>query len=402
MGFLDVLVVALIPVLEVLVVTGIGLSLALHRINLLGPTARHNLNNLVFYVLSPALVVSQLGETITFSSLVSLWFMPVNILLTFIIGSVFAWILIKITKTPPQFQGLVIGCCSAGNLGNLLLIVVPAVCEESNSPFGDSTICSTYGEAYASLSMAVGTVYIWTYVYFIMRIYADKSVAATNNHTNETQTFLESCTESLLLPSTENSSSNALSRTASEGKLSYLGRAFQRIKNFAEKINLKMVFAPSTIAAIIGFIIGTVSPIRKLIIGDSAPLRVLENSASLLGEATVPSMTLMVGANLYKGLTTSGVNTWVIVGIIGVRYILMPLLGLGVVKAAYHFGMVGSDSLYQFVLMLQYALPPAMAVGIIAQLFEAGESECSVIMLWTYVVAAFALTLWCTLYMWFI
>ena len=83
------------------------------------------------------------------------WFMPVNILLTFIIGSVLAWILIKITRTPPHLQGLVIGCCSAGNLGNLLLIIVPAVCNESNSPFGDSTVCSSYGMAYASLSMAV-------------------------------------------------------------------------------------------------------------------------------------------------------------------------------------------------------------------------------------------------------
>lgn len=140
---------------------------------------------LVFYLFGPALVVSQLGETITFQSLSTLWviqfapiftlkailkltlgtkkllwrwcrwFMPVNILLTFIIGSILAWILIKITKTPPHLQGLVIGCCSAGNLGNLLLIIVPAVSMESNSPFGDSTICSTNGTTYASLSMAV-------------------------------------------------------------------------------------------------------------------------------------------------------------------------------------------------------------------------------------------------------
>lgn len=41
----------------------------------------------------------------------------------------------------------------------------------------------------------------------------------------------------------------------------------------------------------------------------------------------------------------------------------MPLLGIGVVKAAQHLGLVGTDALYQFVLMLQYALPPAMAVG---------------------------------------
>lgn len=45
-----------------------------------------------------------------------------------------------------------------GNLGNLLLIIVPAVCDETNSPFGDSSTCSTYGEAYASLSMAVWSI----------------------------------------------------------------------------------------------------------------------------------------------------------------------------------------------------------------------------------------------------
>jgi hypothetical protein len=42
----------------------------------------------------------------------------------------------------------------------LLLIIVPAVCNESNSPFGDSTVCSSYGMAYASLSMAVRFIFI--------------------------------------------------------------------------------------------------------------------------------------------------------------------------------------------------------------------------------------------------
>ncbi|KDP24917.1 hypothetical protein JCGZ_24295 [Jatropha curcas] len=245
--------------------------------------------------------------------------------------------------------------------------------------------------------MAVGAVYIWTYVYFIMRIYAEKNTE-TNDET-EAQTFPESCTESLL-HSKDHSDEDEVPITTSAGKISFMERAFQQIKDFAGKNNLKMVFAPSTIGAIVGFTIGIVSPIRKLMIGSDAPLRVIDSSASLLGEALIPAMTLIVGANLLKGLRRSGVSVGVIIGIIAVRYILMPLSGIGVVKLAHHFGMVGSDSLYQFVLLLQYALPPAMTVGIIAQLFEAGESECSVIMLWTYVVAAFALTLWSTFYMW--
>jgi hypothetical protein len=57
------------------------------------------------------------------------------------------------------------------------------------------------------------------------------------------------------------------------------------------------------------------------------------------------------------------VSVSVIVGIVAVRNIFLPLIGIGIVKAAHHLGMVESDSLYQFILLLQYALPPAMTVG---------------------------------------
>lgn len=37
----------------------------------------------------------------------------------------------------------------------MLLIIIPAVCKESGSPFGDPDVCNDHGVAYASLSMAV-------------------------------------------------------------------------------------------------------------------------------------------------------------------------------------------------------------------------------------------------------
>jgi len=43
----------------------------------------------------------------------------------------------------------------AGNLGNLPIIIVPAVCKQSGSPFGDVNVCYKNALAYASLSMAV-------------------------------------------------------------------------------------------------------------------------------------------------------------------------------------------------------------------------------------------------------
>lgn len=50
-------------------------------------------------------------------------------------------------------------------------------------------------------------------------------------------------------------------------------------------------------------------------------------------------------------------------GIIAVRYVFLPLFGIIIVKGAIHFGLVHTDPLYQFVLLLQFALPPAMNIG---------------------------------------
>jgi hypothetical protein len=42
-----------------------------------------------------------------------------------------------------------------GNLGNIFLIIIPALCKEKGSPFGAPDVCQTYGLAYSSLSLAV-------------------------------------------------------------------------------------------------------------------------------------------------------------------------------------------------------------------------------------------------------
>lgn len=72
-----------------------------------------------------------------------------------------------------------------------------------------------------------------------------------------------------------------------------------------------------------------------------------------------------MGANLLKGLKGASTPFWTIIGIIAVRYLMLPILGVVIVKVATHLGLVQVDPLYQFILLLQYALPPAMNIGII-------------------------------------
>lgn len=95
----------------------------------------------VFFVFSPALVGSSLAKTLTFETFLTLWFMPVNIFITYLIGSVLGWVLVKVAKSPKHLKGLIIGACSAGNLGKLLIIILLAMCKEKGSPFGAVGVC---------------------------------------------------------------------------------------------------------------------------------------------------------------------------------------------------------------------------------------------------------------------
>lgn len=64
-----------------------------------------------------------------------------------------------------------------------------------------------------------------------------------------------------------------------------------------------------------------------------------------------------------SGLRGSEIQMSYIIGILLVRYIFLPLSGILVVRGAYHLGLVHSDPLYQFVLLIQFAVPPAMNIG---------------------------------------
>ncbi|XP_061373395.1 protein PIN-LIKES 3-like isoform X2 [Gastrolobium bilobum] len=379
MGFVDILIAASMPVLKVLLITALGSYLALDSIDILGTDARKHLNIVAFYVLNPALLAANLAKTITYDSMLKLWFMPLNILITFVIGSILGLLVMHITRAPKHLRGLIVGCCAAGNLGNLPLIIIPAVCKERGSPFGDPDSCSTYGIAYASLSLAMGNIYLWTYVYNIVRVSSrstsncSNAVSESNNEScrKSTESDQTSCSEPLLVSQDLNVDQYVLPCTTFEGKDEVAATIISLKKHlwlFLRKIDLKKSLAPSTIGAIVGFIVGLVPQTRQVLIGNEAPLRVIQDSASLLGDAAIPSLTLIVGANLLK----------------------------------VQLGLVQSDSLYLFVLLIQYAVPPAMNIGAITQLFGTGENECSVILLWTYLLASISLTFWSSYFMWLV
>lgn len=405
------------PVIQVLLISALGALMATKYFqNLLSPDIGKALNKIVFFIFTPSLIFASFAKSVSLEDMISWWFMPVNVGLTFLIGGIAGWILVKLLKPNLKVEGLIIAACSSGNMGNLPIVFIPAICDEKGGPFGARDVCRNNALSYASFSMALGGIFIWTYTFQTIKSSSMKFKA------------LEAA-EILKVPNKDldgNAETHLLKDKDSENTTievptsTYIGDTENQIIDGQDQTNvskkgtepswhrmievlihlLAELMSPPAIATFFGFLFGAVGWLRNLIIGDNAPLRVIQDSLQSLGDGTIPCITLLLGGNLVQGLKSSSVKPLTLISIIIARLLLLPVIGLFIVRAAANFGLLPVDPLFQYVLVMQYAMPPAMNISTMAQLFEVGNEECSVILLWTYGAAAIALTAWSTFLLW--
>lgn len=80
--------------------------------------------------------------------------MPLNVLLTFIIGTSLGILLVKVTRVPHHLQGLVLGCCAAGRVTSTLkILTLPMKYPQTKlgrsarpSPLGENAKASWLGQ----------------------------------------------------------------------------------------------------------------------------------------------------------------------------------------------------------------------------------------------------------------
>ncbi|CAK8540133.1 unnamed protein product [Lathyrus sativus] len=416
MGFLELLEAASMPVIQVLLISALGAFMATQYFNnLLSSDFRKSLNKVVFFVFTPALMFSSFAKSVSLEDMISWWFMPVNVGLTFLIGGILGWILVKLLKPNLKVEGLIIAACSSGNMGNLPIVIIPAICDEKGGPFGSRDVCHSHALSYASFSMSLGGLFIWTYTYQTLRsssmrfkaFEATQIIKAPNKDLegNADTPLLKgndenTATEVAPLSYIEDSESQIIIEqdqfiVLKKENHSFVARTIEVLSDLVLEL-----MSPPAIATFFGFLFGAVAWLRNLIIGVNAPLSVIQDTLVLLGNGTIPCITLLLGGNLTQGLKSSSVKPLTLISIIVTRLFVLPFIGLFIVKAAANFGLLPVDPLFQYTLVMQYAMPPAMNISTMAQLFDVGNEECSVILLWTYSAAAIALTAWSTFLLW--
>ncbi|KAJ7943039.1 Auxin efflux carrier family protein [Quillaja saponaria] len=425
------LLTAIIPLMKLLSLTVIGLVLAYPRMQLIPKATFKLLSKLVFALFLPCLIFTELGESITLQNFIDWWFIPVNVLVSTAIGCILGLIVVIICHPPPEFRRFTIIMTGFGNTGNLLLAVVGSVCHTPDNPFGHH--CHSRGVAYVSLSQWVAVILVYTLVYHMMEPPLTYYEIVEEGMEIEEQQSINNISRPLLVEAewpgiedkeTEHSKTPFIARifksisTSSQTSfpdiefsregggnspmsISCLAepRVVRRMRVVAEQTPIRHILQPPTIASLLAIIIGTVPQLKAFFFGYDAPLSFITDSLEILAGAMVPSVMLILGGMLAEGPNESSLGLRTTIGIIVARLLVLPLIGIGIVTLSDKLNfLVQGDSMFRFVLLLQYTTPSAILLGAIASLRGYAVSEASALLFWQHVFALFSLSIYIVIY----
>ncbi|KAJ6431755.1 hypothetical protein OIU84_019103 [Salix udensis] len=160
------LLTAIVPLMKLICLIVIGLVLAHPKAQMIPRATFRLLSKLVFALFLPCLIFTELGESITLQNIALWWFIPVNVLVSTVIGCLLGVAVVLICRPPPEFKRFTIIMTAFGNTGNLPLAIVGSVCHTKDSPFGPH--CHSKGVAYVSFAQWVAVILVYTLVYHMM------------------------------------------------------------------------------------------------------------------------------------------------------------------------------------------------------------------------------------------
>ncbi|GLJ44792.1 hypothetical protein SUGI_0942170 [Cryptomeria japonica] len=391
---------AVLPIAKVFVMCGFGFVMATKYINILTPSSRKLLNGLVFALFLPCLIFTQLGRALTLQKMIEWWFIPMNVVLASISGSLIGFIIALIVQPPRNYFKFTIVQIGIGNIGNVPLVLINAICRDRENPFGDPETCDETGSAYISFGQWVGAVILYTYVFYMLSPPQDSvqenlgSVLASSSTSFENPDSLK---VSLLESEDGNVDHPQFLKVDWYTPARKLGSG---ISYLVERLRLKQIMQPPIVASIFAMVIGGIPILKSFILTNDAPLFFVTDSCIILGGAMIPCIMLALGGNLVGGPGSSKLGWKTTVAIIVGRLFFVPPVGLGIVTLADKLGFLPpNDKMFRFVLLLQHTMPTSVLSGAVANIRGFGVKEAAAVLFWVHICAVFSMAIWIILYL---
>ncbi|KAJ7560645.1 hypothetical protein O6H91_04G138700 [Diphasiastrum complanatum] len=391
---------SVLPIAKVLVMCSLGLLMATSWINILSPSVRKQLSKLVFSLFLPCMIFTNLGAAVTLENLLKWWFIPVNIVIACILGCLLGFIVALVIKPPAQFFNLTIVMIGIGNIGNIPLVLIGAVCGDQPNPFGSVSSCNNQGVAYISFGQWVGAVIVYTLVFKMLAPPKSSSEDFQEDPPVVKVYIRHSSSESVPLlqsPPDENEAQNSVDL---QNYTDQIFKVLKHLMSWAEKCHIQQLLQPPVAASLLAIGIGAAPPLKRLFFQDNSVFYFVTDSLNIMGAAMVPCIMLVLGGSLVKGPGTSELGLRTTVAITFVRLCLSPLIGLGVVLMADKLKLLPpNDKMFRFVLLLQHSMPSSILAGAVASLQGHAEREASAILFWEHIFSVVSIAGWLVLYL---
>jgi predicted permease len=99
------------------------------------PEGRALITSLTYFVFFPALVITSLGTSVTLDTLQSWWPVPVSTFLNVVLGMALGAIVFPFVGMERHLWPHFVSCAGVGNLGNLLIVLVPSIASKATDVF---------------------------------------------------------------------------------------------------------------------------------------------------------------------------------------------------------------------------------------------------------------------------
>jgi len=182
---------------------------------------------------------------------------------------------------------------------------------------------------------------------------------------------------------------------------------------------LQKVLPIPLLACIMGILVGITPPVKKLFFNScldsetdiagnecseedmsyTPPLDVISHWLETMGNATIPTLLIVLGATLGsgpgEGSRSLGVRS--VIGVCVTRLIFIPFLGFTAIVLLRKINFASLDDqepLFLATLMVSHAMPTAINVGSLAMLNNYAQKEVAAVLFWQYVFCSVTMTGW--------
>ncbi|MCK5803443.1 MAG: AEC family transporter [Lentisphaeria bacterium] len=301
---------------------------------------RQQLSQVILWLMLPCLLVSKLSVSVNPANLKAWSALPLTALVYIGLGFTFGGIAMLLVRPPADERRVLTAACTFGNSGYIPFPLVIALA--STAPiFANDPEAAGRGIAYISVYLVAMSPCLWGIGF----------------------PFLS-------------------------------GRPVRSLR-------WQQILSPPVISILVSIALGTIPPLRSLVVETGAPLRILLDSASLIGQAAIPCALFLVGASLADiRMSNEGAALPTLGALFWVRQILMPLAGVLITVTLWRLRLIPHDPMCALVLMIQASVPPATNLVVMCQVHNRGTQAMSHLILVTYLAAVPMLTIWIAFFLW--